>query len=179
MFLRTVMCGQSAYDWKTIPMSRLLGGTLIRRAASKTVRSPKAIWPSSADSRPATQRSVVVLPHPLGPSKTRNSPSSISSSRSSIAVVGVLPPNRFERPRMLTLDTWHHHRSRSATDLGRGASNRAQLLAPRWGELLEQGVPARLEVRDLLRGQVREPLVPRAHVERLGNTADHGSGQVL
>src|SRR5215212_6283160 len=171
MFLRTVMCGQSAYDWKTIPMSRLLGGTLIRRAASKTVRSPKAIWPSSADSRPAMQRSVVVLPHPLGPSKTRNSPSSISRSRSSMAVVGVLPPNRFERPRMLTLDTWHHPGSRSAGDLDRGSEQPRSIARSRSGRLLEQGVPARLEVRDLLRGQVREPLVPRADVERLGNTA--------
>ena len=30
MFLRTLMCGQSAYDWKTMPILRLLGGTSMR-----------------------------------------------------------------------------------------------------------------------------------------------------
>jgi hypothetical protein len=99
------MCGQSAYDWNTMPTLRLFGGTLTRREASKTVRSPKAIEPSLAVSRPAMQRSVVVLPQPLGPSRTRNSPGSISMSRLSMAVVGDLPPKRFVRPRMLTLDS--------------------------------------------------------------------------
>ena len=40
-------------------------------------RSPNAMRPSSAVSSPAMQRSVVVLPQPLGPSSTRNSPGSI------------------------------------------------------------------------------------------------------
>ena len=31
MFFRTVMCGQSAYDWKTMPRLRLFGGTLTPR----------------------------------------------------------------------------------------------------------------------------------------------------
>src|SRR6478672_12313711 len=105
MFLRTVMCGHSAYDWNTIPISRLLGGMLVRLSASKTVRSPNAIEPFSPVSSPAMQRRVVVFPQPLGPRRTRNSPGSISRSRFSMAIVGVLPPNRLERPRMLTLDT--------------------------------------------------------------------------
>src|SRR6266508_306178 len=42
--------------------------------------------PMSAVSSPARQRSVVVLPQPLGPRRTRNSPGSISRSRSSIAI---------------------------------------------------------------------------------------------
>ena len=37
MFLRTVMCGHSAYDWNTMPMLRLSGGRLTCRAASNTV----------------------------------------------------------------------------------------------------------------------------------------------
>src|SRR3982751_2352022 len=42
--------------------------------------------PWSGTSRPATRRSVVVLPAPLGPSRTMNSPLAISSERSSTAV---------------------------------------------------------------------------------------------
>ena len=91
-----------------MPMFRLFGGTLILFAVSNTVRSPNAIEPFSAVSRPAMHRSVVVLPQPLGPRRTRNSPGSISRSRSSIAVIGVLPPNRLVRLRMLTLAKVHH-----------------------------------------------------------------------
>src|SRR6266508_1524568 len=174
MFLRTVMCGQSAYDWKTIPMSRLLGGTLMRRAASKTVRSSNAIWPSSADSRPAMQRRVVVLPHPLGPSRTRNSPSSISRSRLSMAIVGVLPTNLFDNSRMLTLDTGTTFVSTTAW-IRMGSEQPLGFLAPRSGRLLKQRVPARLEVGDLLRRQVRQLLIPRRRVEGVRNTRDHRS----
>ena len=104
MFFLTVMCGQSAYDWKTIPRFRLFGGTLIPRDASKTAPSPISMLPSSPVSRPAMQRRVVVFPQPLGPRRTRNSPGSISRSRLSIATIGDLPPNRFVNPRTLTLD---------------------------------------------------------------------------
>ena len=82
MFLRTVMCGHSAYDWKTMPMLRLSGERLIRAARSKTVSPPNEIVPAVGSSRPARQRSVVVLPQPLGPSSTRNSPSWTSRSSS-------------------------------------------------------------------------------------------------
>src|SRR6266542_5898749 len=43
-------------------------------------RPPSTTRPSSGDRRPATTCSVVVLPHPLGPSKVRNSPSRTSKS---------------------------------------------------------------------------------------------------
>jgi hypothetical protein len=119
------MCGQSAYDWKTIPMFRLFGGTLIRESASKTERSPNAIEPSSAVSNPAMHRSVVVLPQPLGPSRTRNSPGSISRSSSSIAVVGVFPPNRFESLRMLTFANGTSPLSRVAGSGTRRSRSRA------------------------------------------------------
>src|SRR5262245_41581336 len=48
-------------------MSRSFGGR------SLTTRSPMAISPEVISSRPATIRSVVVLPHPDGPTKTMNS----------------------------------------------------------------------------------------------------------
>src|SRR5689334_20012507 len=161
MFFRTVMCGQRAYDWKTMPMFRLFGGTLTRRPASKTGRSANEIAPSSAVSSPAMQRSVVVFPQPLGPSRTRNSPSSISRSRSSIAVVGALPPKRFVRLRIRTLDIWPPRAlieltSGSETPLfriprrGARGSNRVQVQA---------GFPGRLrgggELGERCLGQVR------------------------
>src|ERR1051326_2331819 len=68
------MCGQIAYDWKTMPISRLLPGTKIPSAEEKTVRSPIPIPPSSGRSRPATLRSVVVLPQPDGPSSVKKLP---------------------------------------------------------------------------------------------------------
>src|SRR5919201_4931351 len=76
----TVMCGYSAYDWKTIAMFRSFDGTRF------TTRSPIRSNPVVMSSRPATQRSAVVLPQPEGPTRTRNSPSSISRFRSSTAV---------------------------------------------------------------------------------------------
>src|SRR6202011_5123155 len=87
-----------------MPMLRLSGETFTRPEVSKTVRSPKEIRPSSAVSRPARQRSVVVLPQPLGPSRTRNSPSSISRSSPSMAVAGGLPAKRLVSPSIRTLD---------------------------------------------------------------------------
>src|SRR4029450_493403 len=53
-------------------MLRSLGGT------SFTTRSPIRIVPSLVSSNPAIMRSVVVLPHPDGPTKTTNSLSGIS-----------------------------------------------------------------------------------------------------
>ena len=105
-----------------MPRFRLFGGTLIPRDASKTVPPPIAMLPSSPVSRPAMQRRVVVLPQPLGPRRTRNSPGSISRSRLSIATIGDLPPNRFVSPRMLTLD----NRASPAFGRRRGADDVAR-----------------------------------------------------
>ena len=59
------MCGQIAYDWKTMPMSRACGWT--NRPFPESKESPSLIVPPSGRSRPAMQRSVVVLPQPDGP----------------------------------------------------------------------------------------------------------------
>src|ERR1700730_13034874 len=53
-------------------MSRSMGGR------SLTTVSPMSTSPELMDSRPATIRNVVVLPHPDGPTRTRNSLSRIS-----------------------------------------------------------------------------------------------------
>ncbi len=74
MFLRTVMCGHRAYDWNTMPMLRLSGDRFSLEELSNTCSPPNVSTPSLAVSSPARQRNVVVLPQPLGPSSTRNSP---------------------------------------------------------------------------------------------------------
>src|SRR5438445_8011186 len=62
-------------------MFRSFDGTLL------TTRSPILIWPDVISSSPARQRRAVVLPQPDGPTRTRNSPSLISRSRSFTAIV--------------------------------------------------------------------------------------------
>src|SRR5262245_17394508 len=77
-----------------------------------TSRPPITISPESASSRPATARRIVLLPHPDGPSRTRNSPSAMRSDTSLTASTlpnrltrclirmsaTPLPPSLFERP---------------------------------------------------------------------------------
>src|SRR4051812_6282994 len=62
-------------------MSRLFG------VRSLTTRSPIRTTPPLMSSRPATIRSAVVLPQPDGPTNTMNSPSTMSRSSRSTAVV--------------------------------------------------------------------------------------------
>ncbi len=52
-----------------------------RRFGASTVTSTfrRRMRPASGSSKPPIMRSVVVLPHPLGPSSEKNSPSRISS----------------------------------------------------------------------------------------------------
>ena len=77
-FCSTLRCGKSAYSWKTIPIPRACAGT--KTPGPKTGRSSIAISPASGRSKPATSRSSVVLPQPLGPSSATNSPRSTQSS---------------------------------------------------------------------------------------------------
>src|SRR3989454_4345082 len=79
------MCGQIAYDWKTMPRLRLCGATKTRRGTEATTRPRSAISPASGCSSPATRRRVVVLPQPLGPSSVKSSPRSTSSEAPSRA----------------------------------------------------------------------------------------------
>src|ERR1044071_2563279 len=83
-------CGNSAYCWKTVLTSRLCAGI-------PTTGSPP-IWisPSVGCSNPAIMRKVVVLPHPDGPSRARNSPSRMSRSSRSTAATS---SNRLVTPR--------------------------------------------------------------------------------
>ena len=76
MLSATDMCGYSAYDWKTIAMSRPCGSTSLTR------RPPMRSSPVEMSSRPATMRRAVDLPQPDGPTRTTNSPSATSMDRS-------------------------------------------------------------------------------------------------
>src|SRR5919197_5527416 len=69
-----------------MPSARFSGGTLIRRSAEYTVRCSISTLPASGFSKPATMRSVVVLPHPLGPSRVSTSPCRTPNETSSTAV---------------------------------------------------------------------------------------------
>ena len=86
-------------------MSRCAGGT------SLTTRSPMRITPLVGYSRPASMRSVVVLPQPEGPSRLTNSPSAIVRSSPLTATAepkalrtfskltpAILPPQPFTPP---------------------------------------------------------------------------------
>src|SRR6267143_7086553 len=68
------MWGQIAYDWKTIESPRRSAGTFTLGADENTGVPPIRISPDAGFSSPAIARSVVVLPHPDGPSKVRCSP---------------------------------------------------------------------------------------------------------
>ena len=61
-----------------MPMLRRLAGTNVPADASNTARPSMAMRPRLGSSNPATERSVVVLPQPDGPSSVYNSPSPTS-----------------------------------------------------------------------------------------------------
>src|SRR5665811_1221095 len=68
-----------------MPRSRSRGGTRMPRAGADTTRPAMLISPSVGCSRPATQRRVVVLPQPEGPSRTTISPAGTAKLTPSIA----------------------------------------------------------------------------------------------
>src|SRR4029453_9522168 len=78
--------------------SRLAGST------SFTIVSPMRSLPSVMSSSPAIMRRAVVLPQPDGPSRTMNSPSVISRSRSSTATTSSNRLVTFWNVRLATLD---------------------------------------------------------------------------
>src|SRR5258708_1987556 len=68
-----------------MPKLRRFGGTKAPVAASVTTCPSIAMRPRSGRSNPAMQRSVVVLPQPLGPSSEMNSPGRTVNETSSTA----------------------------------------------------------------------------------------------
>jgi hypothetical protein len=68
-----------------MPKSRFSGGTWMRRSAEKTILPSTEISPASGFSSPAIERSVVVLPQPLGPSSANIFPRGTSKDTSATA----------------------------------------------------------------------------------------------
>src|SRR3977135_1450002 len=68
-----------------MPRSRSRGGTKMPRAGDATPFPPMLISPPVGCSSPATQRNVVVLPQPDGPSRTTISPAGTEKLTPSIA----------------------------------------------------------------------------------------------
>src|SRR6476620_7161729 len=68
-----------------MPRSRSRGGTRMPRSGDDTTRPAMLISPPVGCSSPATQRSVVVLPQPDGPSRTTISPAGTAKLTPSIA----------------------------------------------------------------------------------------------
>src|SRR6202162_2994136 len=68
-----------------MPSSRERGGTRMPRAGDDTTCPAMLISPDVGCSRPATQRKVVVLPQPEGPSSTTISPAGTAKLTPSIA----------------------------------------------------------------------------------------------
>src|SRR5262245_35752360 len=69
-----------------MPKPRRLGATKMPRLDGYTTRPPTAISPERGRSRPAIERSVVVLPQPLGPSRVKSLPSGTSKLTSCAAL---------------------------------------------------------------------------------------------
>src|SRR5690554_493943 len=74
-----------------MPRARFSGGTMTPEPASATTRSPIQMLPWLGCSKPAMQRSSVVLPQPLGPRRTRNLP--LSTARLTSSTARTLPGN--------------------------------------------------------------------------------------
>src|ERR1700682_5879077 len=68
-----------------MPRSRSRGGTRMPRAGDDTTRPAMLISPDVGGARPATQRKVVVLPQPEGPSRTTISPAGTAKLTPSMA----------------------------------------------------------------------------------------------
>src|SRR5262249_23056681 len=83
-----------------MPSFRCCEGIQAGGASDETTRPPMLIVPRSGTSRPATARSSVVLPEPLAPTMTKNSPSATSRFRFLIAATRPPPAgNSFASPR--------------------------------------------------------------------------------
>src|SRR6266850_6708347 len=68
-----------------MPRPRRFGGTKMPRCEEYTTSPPTEISPCRGLSRPAMERSVVVLPQPLGPSRVNSFPSGTSKVTSCAA----------------------------------------------------------------------------------------------
>src|SRR6266852_8741341 len=87
-----------------MPKLRRFGATKMPRSAEDTISPSTAISPDCGRSRPAIERSVVVLPQPLGPSSVKSLPAGTSNEMSRAARTTSRPP-AYSVDSALTLST--------------------------------------------------------------------------
>src|SRR6267143_2971 len=104
-FSNTVMCGQMAYDWNTMPRPRRFGGTNTPRCEEYTISPPTEISPCRGLSRPAMERNVVVLPQPLGPRRVNSLPCGTSKATSCTARIAWPRSSTYSVHNPVTLST--------------------------------------------------------------------------
>src|SRR5262245_5735606 len=143
-FSNTVMCGKSAYDWKTRPRLR-------RCTATRVMSSPARITcPPSGSTSPATVRSSVLLPQPEGPRRETNSPGATSSVTSSTATTD---PNVLRSRRTLNIcRTGGPEMAPRPPALGRAAAKPWRASSP--GSTRDLAPPALRPLGELLRDQI-------------------------
>src|ERR1700756_1762931 len=94
-----------------MPKLRLLGATKIFFAAENMSLPATSISPALGRSRPAIERSVVVLPQPDGPSRVKSLPSGTSKLTSCAARTSVPRSPGYSVNSDLTLSTFRPHGS--------------------------------------------------------------------
>src|SRR5438874_2814075 len=132
-------------------------------ATSLTTSPPSRTSPELARSRPAAIRRTVVFPDPDGPTRTRNSPSAMSRSRSSTATVP--PGNALRRPQNSSSAISASVPSRDHVAI----PERALLRDPALGRIVDVDDPEPLRVAPFpLEVVEQRPDVVAANVDSLG-----------
>src|ERR1700687_4058057 len=134
-----------------MPRLRSRGGTRMPRAGDDTRCPAMLISPDVGCSSPATQRRVVVLPQPDGPSRTTISPAATAKLTSSTA--GRPVPNALRR-----------RSTRNSADMGGPLARRPTLLAITV-DLVPILHPGGMEFLVLL--EIRDPRLPPLGVRAL------------
>src|SRR5262245_23074713 len=99
-----------------MPRPRRLGGTNTPLFEEKIVCPPTTIWPERGFSRPAIERSVVVLPQPLGPSSVKSFPEGTSKLTSWAARTTLPRSSAYSVQRPLTFSTSGFPYSKASSD---------------------------------------------------------------
>src|SRR5437899_2113917 len=97
-----------------MPKLRRFGGMEMPAADENTTLPCRLISPAFGTSRPAMERSVVVLPQPLGPSSVKNFPSGTSNETSRVARTAWPRSPGYSVHRDLTMSTRSHSGVRDA-----------------------------------------------------------------
>src|SRR3982750_4426952 len=103
-----------------MPRPRWFGGTKRRRVDEKIPSSATVIPPACGRSSPAIERSVVVLPQPLGPSSVKSLPGGTSNDTSCAARIACLRSFTYSVHKPLTVSISKLADAEAPTDPLRG-----------------------------------------------------------